>query len=55
MFTNGRQTFLEIGVVPGGWTGGEVGFVFGETSFLGLFCGLMDCFRFSDEVVCFLR
>jgi len=40
-------------VIPGGRRGREIGIVFGQASFLGFFGGLVDCFCFSDEVVCF--
>jgi hypothetical protein len=35
-------------VVPGGWGGREVGFVFGEAAFLGAFDGAVDVVCFDD-------
>jgi hypothetical protein len=41
-------------MVPRRWTGGKVGFVLGDTTFLSLFSGLMDRLCFSDEIVSLL-
>jgi len=45
-------TVLEVGMVPGGWGGREVGIVFSEAFLLGFFGGLVDRFCFGDEIVC---
>jgi len=47
------ETVLEVGMVPGGWGGGEIGVVFCDAFLLGFFGGLVDCFCFGDEIVCF--
>jgi hypothetical protein len=47
------ETVLEVGMVPGGWGGREIGVVFCDAFLLGFFGGLVDCFCFGDEIVCF--
>jgi hypothetical protein len=41
-------------MVPWRWTGGKIGFVLGETTFLSFFCGLMDRFCLGDKIVSLL-
>jgi hypothetical protein len=43
----------EVRVVPGGWGGGEVGFIFCEAAFLGALDGAVDIVCFDDELVGF--